>query len=102
MAALPPALTSARAPRTFVYGHVGDGNLHINVLGLPADDEGLEQHVLTLVAAHHGSVAAEHGVGVAKTAWLHLSRSEAELAAMRSIKRAIDPAGVMNPGVLLA
>jgi FAD/FMN-containing dehydrogenase len=102
MAALPAALERARAPRTFVYGHVGDGNLHVNVLGLAEDDEELERAVLPLVAEHGGSIAAEHGVGVAKTAWLHLSRSPAELAAMRRIKDALDPDGVLNPGVLLA
>jgi FAD/FMN-containing dehydrogenase len=98
---LDQVVAAAPGARSFVYGHVGDGNLHINVLGLPDDDESLDEAVLTLVAAHHGSIAAEHGVGVAKVAWLHLSRSTAELAAMREIKRAFDPSGILNPGVLL-
>jgi FAD/FMN-containing dehydrogenase len=57
--------------------------------------------VLRLVARHGGSIAAEHGVGIAKTRWLPLTRTEADLAAMRSVKRALDPAGILNPGVIL-
>ena len=48
-----------------------------------------------------GSISSEHGVGRAKTRWLALSRSDAEIAAMRAVKRALDPAGLLNPGVLL-
>lgn len=85
-----------------VYAHLGDGNLHINLLDI---DERtglrLDEQVLTLVAQFAGSIAAEHGVGVHKTKWLHLSRSTDEIAAMRAIKNALDPHGVMNPGVLL-
>jgi FAD/FMN-containing dehydrogenase len=57
--------------------------------------------VLRLVARHGGSVSAEHGIGRAKARWLPLSRSAAEIAAMRAIKAALDPAGLLNPGVLL-
>jgi hypothetical protein len=53
------------------------------------------------VAEVGGSIGAEHGVGRAKVAWLHLSRSEVELDAFRALKRALDPAGMLNPGVLL-
>jgi len=57
--------------------------------------------VLGLVAAAGGSIGAEHGIGRAKVRWLHLSRSPAELSAFRSVKGALDPAGTLNPGVLL-
>ena len=57
--------------------------------------------VLRHVAARGGSISAEHGVGRAKLAWLGLSRSPTEIAAMRAVKRALDPQGLLNPGVLL-
>jgi FAD/FMN-containing dehydrogenase len=56
--------------------------------------------VLRLVASYSGSISAEHGVGRAKVGWLELARSAAEIALMRTIKRAVDPAGMLNPGVL--
>ena len=84
-----------------VFGHVGDGNLHVNVLGPAPDDETVDAAVLELAASFGGSIGAEHGVGRAKREWLHLSRSPAELAAMRAVKAALDPGGLLNPGVLL-
>jgi FAD/FMN-containing dehydrogenase len=89
-------------PRCFVYGHVGDGNLHVQLVDLDPDGEPrATAAVLQLVAEHGGSIGAEHGVGVSKRAWLHLTRGAADIAAMRAVKRALDPAGVLNPGVLL-
>jgi FAD/FMN-containing dehydrogenase len=72
--------------------------VHVNVLG--ADDrlDDVEERVLRLVAAHGGSISAEHGIGQAKTRWLSLSRSESELALMSAIKDAFDPRGVLNRG----
>jgi FAD/FMN-containing dehydrogenase len=58
--------------------------------------------VLHLVAERRGSISSEHGVGRAKARWLALSRSQTEIAAMRRIKDALDPAGTLNPGVLLS
>lgn len=87
--------------RLWLFGHVADGNLHVNVTGVDPTDERIDDAVLRLVAAHGGSISAEHGIGRAKRAWLHLVRSPAELAAMRRIKRALDPSGILNPGVLL-
>jgi FAD/FMN-containing dehydrogenase len=84
-----------------VFGHVGDGNLHVNVLGPAADDESVDDEVLRLTASYGGSIGAEHGIGRAKRRWLPLSRTPAELAAMRAVKEALDPAGLLNPGVLL-
>ena len=86
--------------RTIVYGHVGDGNLHVNVLGPAPEDEATDAAVLKLVLELGGSVSAEHGIGVAKVAWLVRDRGEQTVAAMRAIKAAWDPAGILNPGVL--
>jgi FAD/FMN-containing dehydrogenase len=83
-----------------VFGHLADGNLHVNVLGPDPDDDELDAAVLTLVAEHDGSISSEHGIGRQKAAYLHLGRSDADVAAMRAMKRALDPEGRLNPGVL--
>jgi len=85
-----------------LYGHLGDGNVHVNVLGPPPDDRRVDRTVLELVARLGGSISAEHGVGLAKAEWLPLVRSEAEISAMRKIKFALDPEGILNPGRVLA
>jgi FAD/FMN-containing dehydrogenase len=94
----------ALAPRAEVvlFGHLGDGNLHVNVLGLAPDDARVDHAVLGLVASMGGSISAEHGIGVAKRADLLLSRSAGDVAAMWDVKRALDPSGLLNPGVLFA
>ena len=85
-AQLPPTVDAvAPGARLILFGHLNEGNLHVNVLG----------------AAHRGSISSEHGVGRAKARWLSLSRSDAEIATMRRIKAALDPPGLMSPGVLL-
>jgi FAD/FMN-containing dehydrogenase len=92
------------APRARVvcFGHLGDGNLHINLLGPPPDDFEVDAAVLALVAAMGGSISAEHGIGIAKRAALERSGNPADIAAMRAIKLALDPLGILNPGVLVA
>ncbi|MGH9178270.1 MAG: FAD-binding oxidoreductase [Acidimicrobiales bacterium] len=97
VAAVPGAATAA----TWLFGHVGDGNVHVNVTGVRPDDDAVDAAVLELVAAMAGSISAEHGIGRAKRAWLHLGRSQAELDAFRALKRALDPDGILNPNVLL-
>jgi FAD/FMN-containing dehydrogenase len=89
--------------RRFVFGHLGDGNLHFIVAGPPSRDakHGIERCVYEPLAARSGSVSAEHGIGLEKQPWLPLSRSPAELALMRQIKRALDPNGILNPGRVL-
>ena len=88
--------------RCVLFGHAGDGNLHVNVLGVVlADGILVEDPVLQLVADLGGSISAEHGIGVAKRPWLHLNRSPAEIAAFRAVKLALDPKGILNPDVLL-
>jgi FAD/FMN-containing dehydrogenase len=99
-----PDTVRRHAPRarTVTFGHLGDGNLHINVLWVaPGEVEALEDAVLGLVAGCGGTVSAEHGVGVHKVRHLSLTRSPGELRAMRALKRALDPQGILNPGVVL-
>lgn len=100
----------APGARTFLFGHLGDGNLHVNVVGSGAGpdqgvddgvDQAVDEAVLDLVAARGGSISAEHGIGTAKSRFLHLARSPSEIAAFRRIKSALDPAGILNPNVLL-
>ena len=114
VAAMPAFLAEAQALLGEAYpdfdvvwfGHIGDGNLHINVLQPDGsdDEEFLRQcgHVTELLGEvlqrHGGSISAEHGVGLLKKPYLGSSRSEAEVALMRAIRRAFDPNGIMNPG----
>jgi FAD/FMN-containing dehydrogenase len=92
---------AAPGARTILFGHVLDGNLHVNILGPDLEDEAADDAVLRLTLELGGSISAEHGIGVAKARWLALDRSPAELAAMRAVKRALDPEQILNPGVLL-
>ena len=92
---------AAPGARTILFGHALDGNLHVNVLGPGPDDDAVDEAVLRLTVELGGSISAEHGIGVAKARWLPLDRSRTELDAMRAIKRALDPDGILNPGVLL-
>jgi len=87
-----------------LFGHLMDGNFHVFFTTDSDDssDTALDTAVLEIVAAHGGSISAEHGVGHMKADHLHLSRSPVEISAMRGIKAALDPVGILNPGVLLA
>jgi FAD/FMN-containing dehydrogenase len=89
--------------RRFVFGHLGDGNLHIIAAGPPdaAARHGIERCVYEPLAARGGSVSAEHGIGCEKKPWLSLCRSPAELALMRKLKQALDPKGILSPGRVL-
>ena len=97
-----PSVVKAIDPAndTFLFGHIGDGNIHVNVLGDDLDDR-IDDAVLGLVAECGGSISAEHGIGTAKKPWLHLNRTPAEIATFRAIKSALDPTGILNPNVLL-
>ncbi|MHB8873294.1 MAG: FAD-binding oxidoreductase [Myxococcaceae bacterium] len=89
-----------------LFGHIGDGNLHVNVM--KPDALGTEEFLaktheadrtlFELVRKHHGSISAEHGIGLLKKDFLHYTRSDEELALMRSLKRTLDPNGILNPG----
>jgi FAD/FMN-containing dehydrogenase len=86
--------------RSFIFGHLGDGNLHLNVVGPPPDDEGVDAAIYELVASLGGSISAEHGIGRAKASWLPMARSAVEIDTMRRIKESVDPLSLMNPGVI--
>lgn len=85
----------------YLYGHIGDGNLHVNIIGPDPDDQTVDDAILGLACEFGGSISAEHGIGRAKVAWLERDRGAADVALMRAIKGALDPAGILNPGVLL-
>ncbi|MGB2891514.1 MAG: FAD-linked oxidase C-terminal domain-containing protein, partial [Albidovulum sp.] len=96
----------ARFPCAHVsfFGHVGDSNLHVAVAlpGGPRDGaHAVDAIAYGLVRDLGGSVSAEHGIGTLKRDWLGHSRSPAEIAAMRAIKSALDPEGILNPGKVL-
>lgn len=113
-AALPAFVAEAEAAlraafpalRLVAYGHAGDGNLHWNLLaeGQAAEAEGLRvtRLVHDLVGRHGGSFSAEHGIGRSKAEELARRTPAARLDAMRRLKRALDPEGLMNPGAVLA
>jgi FAD/FMN-containing dehydrogenase len=92
----------AAGARTILFGHLGDGNVHVNVLGPEPDDEAVDDAVLRLAAECGGTISAEHGVGVAKAARLGLVRSADEITAMRALKHALDPDGLLNRGAVLS
>ncbi len=92
------------------YGHIGDGNLHLNILKPEALAKeaffekcaSVNTWVFETVEKYNGSISAEHGVGMTKRDYLTYSRSEAEIAYMKAIKAAFDPNGIMNPGKIFA
>jgi len=102
------ALLRTRLPgiRLVTYGHIGDGNLHYNLSGPTGQDTGallalrhdLAGVVYEVVAALGGSISAEHGVGTTKRDAVAAVKGDVELDLARAVKRAVDPAGVMNPG----
>ena len=101
-AALPGAIGDHKL---WIFGHLGDGNLHVIVQVKPQDylasRPKIEALVYTPLAAFRGSVSAEHGIGLEKKAYLKVSRSENEIALMRTLKTALDPKGILNPGKVL-
>ena len=98
---VPGVVTAADpAARVITFGHVADGNVHVNIVpGAPADGRH-EDAVFSFVASLGGSISAEHGIGALKARWLPLARSAAEQALFTRLRAAFDPAGILNPHVL--
>ena len=84
------------------FGHLADGNLHIEFVGPALDDFAVDYAVLKLVAEFNGSISAEHGIGRAKREYLSLTRPALDIEIGRQIKSVFDPTGLFNPGVLYA
>lgn len=88
------------------FGHIGDGNLHINILKpkemavaeFVGQCKKVDEKMMTMIEKFHGSISAEHGVGLTKKAHLGHTRSPAEIRLMKEIKKAFDPDGILNPG----
>lgn len=90
-----------RGSRLVVFGHLGDGNLHVTIGGPPEDAAAdIDRLVYEPLAELGGSISAEHGIGRHKRPHLARSRSPEEIATMRAIKQALDPTGILNPGAL--
>ncbi len=89
-----------------LFGHVGDGNLHLNILKPPTmKDEDfftsckkVDPEMFSLIQKHGGSISAEHGIGLLKKEFLSFSRSSSEIEYMKQIKKVFDPKGILNPG----
>lgn len=99
------AVVSAHAPAAIpvLFGHVGEGNLHLNLVRCTLENEAeraLYESMMDLIARMGGNVSSEHGVGTRKRAYLPMSRTDADIAAMRTVKAAFDPSGYLNPAVL--
>lgn len=88
----------------FALGHIGDGNLHFFVAPKDgqAKHEEADEIIYSALVPYGGSVSAEHGIGHEKKAWLGASRTEEEIATMRLLKQTLDPANILNPGVVLS
>jgi FAD/FMN-containing dehydrogenase len=97
------ALIHAHAPDALpvLFGHIGEGNLHLNVLRCSREREReLYTAMMGLIAACGGNISSEHGVGSRKRAYLGMSREPVDVAAMRAVKAAFDPTGYLNAAVL--
>ena len=89
-----------------IFGHIGDGNLHVNVMKPDSLDKAAfrartaiaDRDLFELVKTHHGSISAEHGIGLLKKPYLGYSRSPEELAVLAAVKTALDPFNILNPG----
>ncbi len=88
------------------FGHIGDGNLHINILRpqnmtkeeFVKECQKVDEEVFKTIQLHNGSISAEHGVGLSKKPFLHYSRSKEEIEILKAIKKVFDPDGIINPG----
>jgi len=90
------------------FGHLGDGNLHVNIMyrrANPAECRAAEravQRLMSTVVVLGGAISGEHGIGLAKTPFLRIQHSPAQIRAMLAVKRALDPRGILNPGKIFS
>ncbi|HEV8396310.1 MAG TPA: FAD-linked oxidase C-terminal domain-containing protein [Vicinamibacterales bacterium] len=97
-------LKAAHGLRIACFGHAGDGNIHVNLMLQPGDAAEMarakvaERELFTRVVALEGSISGEHGIGFAKAPYLSIELSPDEIALMQRVKKAFDPAGILNPG----
>ncbi len=92
------------AGRVVTFGHLGDGNIHLGVAvgdGSPETRTAVEQLVYQRLAKCNGSISAEHGIGLEKKDYLGCSRTSAEISLMKTLKQALDPKGLLNPGKVI-
>jgi FAD/FMN-containing dehydrogenase len=88
--------------KAITFGHLGDGNLHLTIYKANQDDlHAIESEVLSLVGDFNGSISGEHGIGIIKKPYLHHSKTKVEIALMQTIKKAIDPNNILNPGRII-
>lgn len=105
------ALVQAAYPEFEIvwYGHIGDGNMHLNILkpehwekqAFFTECKRVSQFVFEVIEKYQGSISAEHGLGLLKKDFLHYTRSEDEITYMKAMKKVFDPNGIMNPGKVL-
>ncbi len=117
VAAIPAFIEEANAAviaavpgaRPFPFGHVGDGNIHYNIsqpegadkAAFLAQEDNVQDAVFDIVLKHGGSISAEHGIGIAKRERLPLVKDPVAIELMRTLKAALDPNGILNPGKVL-
>jgi FAD/FMN-containing dehydrogenase len=91
--------------KVVTFGHLGDNNIHISVQcegARTTHAETIEGHIYGALEPYRGAISAEHGIGIEKKAWLSVSRSDAELELMRTLKRSLDPRNILNPGKVIS
>eukprot|EP01095_Lingulamoeba_sp_RSL-Kostka_P012891 TRINITY_DN5208_c0_g1_i2.p1 TRINITY_DN5208_c0_g1~~TRINITY_DN5208_c0_g1_i2.p1 ORF type:complete len:110 (+),score=36.20 TRINITY_DN5208_c0_g1_i2:180-509(+) len=93
-------LTEFKDVQVMGYGHIGDGNLHLNIKCDSFRDElqqAIEPYVFQRTKHYNGSISAEHGLGQSKGKYLHYSKSDGSINLMKNIKKLFDPNNILNP-----
>lgn len=97
--------TDVADARIAAFGHLGDNNIHISVLSEDRSDVNarvVEKHIYESLRPYRGAISAEHGIGLEKKAYLTISRTDAEIELMRTLKRSLDPNNILNPGKVIS